>query len=420
MPLSDSRTGVLVGKRTDAMAKRQNIILITADAWRADFADTFDGRPLLPALDAVAGRTVRFDNYYANAPWTTPALISVFGGRTVDRHRTFYQWSAPPADTQGLAALFAAEGYHAPNLSYLNKLPNYENIGYGKDESPEDADESRLLSAIGATPEPFFLWFHYKWTHLPYWASAQHRAALGLVDSEIPQILRDSVGTGFVVPRHEWTLDAEAHREWTRRMYAAQVLQLNDWLSCVLASIDARGVADHTTLLLTSDHAEELLEHGHVGHASTAHHAVMYEELLRIPLFVVDPRITEAGRIGVRAQGHDMYPTVLSLAGLGTPAGTEGFDFSHAILDASARASSVPVDDRLFYFHAARKGSPTPREEAHQYIEAISDGRFKYVAEHYDKPRTFGFDLEVDPAELSPVESGLGEWAERLREFKER
>lgn len=72
-----------------------NLVLVTVDAWRADFVDSHAGVRLLPALDAVAHRVVRFDRAYAAAPWTSEALISVFTGLEPEEHGVRYRWSTP-------------------------------------------------------------------------------------------------------------------------------------------------------------------------------------------------------------------------------------------------------------------------------------------------------------------------------------
>src|SRR5205807_337283 len=98
-------------------------------------------------------------------------------------------------------------------------------------------------------------------------------------------------------------------------------------LSRVVEALGGDHLDERTTLVITSDHGEELLDHGHVGHASTAHMATLHEEVLRIPLLVIEGG--EGGgrlrprRVPTRVHGMDLFPTLLSLAGV-TPPRTEG------------------------------------------------------------------------------------------------
>ena len=393
------------------MTSRFNLVLLTIAAWRPDFVDEFEGVPLTPCLQPYAGRTVRFANAYANAPWTSPALLSVFTGRSSAHHGVHFEWSTPDPGTAALAANLRAAGWQTPNLSYLNRLDNYANLGYQQHAAPEPPtgpEDSVLLDAIAATPEPFFLWFHYKFVHLPYTASAAHQHAVGL--QNVPDRLRDSIGSQFVVPRHQFRLDP-ADRDLVRRMYASGVLRMNDWLMTILDALQTRDVMARTSLVLTSDHGEELLEHGHVGHASTAHHATLHEEVLRIPLMVIDPRIQAPRTLRRRVQGLDLYPTLHGLAGHPVNDGP-GVDLGPAIF---GHGEPDVTDDRWFYFRSAAKGCPTLPAEADQFIAGLSDGRRKYVVERYDVPAEYSFDLLADPGEQVRQPLPDGPLADRLR-----
>ncbi len=72
-----------------------NVVLLTIDAWRADFVDAWAGVRLVPALDRLGEHLVRYDRLYANGPWTSPALASVFTGHPPSAHGVVYEWSAP-------------------------------------------------------------------------------------------------------------------------------------------------------------------------------------------------------------------------------------------------------------------------------------------------------------------------------------
>lgn len=402
---------------------RRNLVLLTIDAWRADFVDEHAGVPLTPSLSSLASRTVRFDNAYAGGPWTSPALVSIFTGQSAARHGVHFEWSSPrpAADRPPLAALLRQAGFTVPNLCYLNRLENYANLGYDAASAPDyphgPADDllTPSLRALRGEGEPFFLWFHYKFVHLPYWASAPFRARLGIDEGAIPQRLRDSVCKGFVVPRDAHRLAPE-DRELVRRLYAAGVLEMDAWLGRVLEALREGGLDERTTLVVTSDHGEELLDHGHVGHASTAHHATLHEEVLRIPLLIVDARLEGRGRrLQARVHGMDLYQTLLRLAGVAAPqteGGTHGgADLTPLLFEEGPEAEGLAaaLDGRAFYFHSARMGCPTPRALATQSIEALSDGHHKLVSERYDVPRLLLYDLERDPREEFPSQrSGEG------------
>lgn len=390
---------------------KRHLLLLTIDAWRADFQDTFLGHPLVPALDRHQHRLARFSRFSANGPWTTPAMVSLLTGRDVLDHRTHYSWSAPPVGPS-LAGVLGEHGWRCPNLCYLTRVCNYANLGYSAADAPAPPtrDDPLLFDAIAhaAGGEPHLLWYHYKYVHLPYWAPDRYRAQFGV--EEVPQRLYDSVGTGFIVPREDFTLDP-ADRPTVQRMYAAVVREMSDWLDRVFDAVEATGEADRFTIVITADHGDEHLEHGHVGHASTAHHGRVYDELLRIPCIVIDPRLAPR-TIDARAEGRDLFPTLLGLMGAPIPA-TTAANFAPTLLDGRA----IDADpDRLFLTQSSRWGYRTPRAMDGQAVWSLSDGRVKYIRERYDQPWDAIFDLATDPGEQRPIRSGadLEGWRARL------
>ena len=78
-----------------AWGQQPNVILVTMDTTRADaigaYDDVFPGlliarEGVTPTLDAMAGRGVRFDRFYAHAPTTLNSHTSLFTGRDPHEH----------------------------------------------------------------------------------------------------------------------------------------------------------------------------------------------------------------------------------------------------------------------------------------------------------------------------------------------
>jgi arylsulfatase A-like enzyme len=189
---------------------------------------------------------------------------------------------------------------------------------------------------------------------------------------------------------------------------------MDDFLGRVLATLDQTGQREQTTIVLTADHGDELLEHGHVGHASTAHFATLYEELLRIPLLVIDPRIVGPRRSQARVQLQDLMPTLLSLAGGTCPQPLpDAVDLSPIVLDALAGSAATPErlpaglgPQRPLRFHSSRMGYQTLRRFDGQAVLGFSQGNTKYICERFDEERRLLFDLATDPQEQHPVTQG--------------
>lgn len=404
----------------------RNLLLLTIDAWRADFVDSFAGVPLCPTLQALAHQTLRFDQARTTGPWTSPGILSLLTGQDALSHGVWYEWSALPPGRLTLPDRLAQAGFRVPNLCYLNRVGNYQNLGYDPATAPgypSGPDDDLLLQALRQLADPtaqtgWFAWHHYKYVHLPYFPAPAYRQLFSVDDAALPARLRESVCKLFVVTRHEHHLLPE-DRDAVQRLYAANVRQMDDFLARVFATLDQTGQRDNTTVILTADHGDELLEHGHVGHASTAHHATLYEELLRIPLLIIDSRIARARRSQARVTLADLMPTLLSLAGVSTQGcPSDAVDLSPifaAAIDPQRPDTDLPLPpslstcvsaDRALRFHSSRMGYQTPRRCEGQSVLGFSQGDTKYIWERFDQERRLLFDLASDPHEQAPVQSG--------------
>lgn len=354
-----------------------NLLLLTIDAWRPDYVEEHAGVRLTPSLDALPW--VRCTNAYTTAPWTSPGMVSIFTGESATRHGVTHAWNTPRPGTPALCRTLRHRGFHVPNLSYLNALDNYSNLGFAREEAPAP-DDPVLFPALEATPEPFALWYHYRYLHLPYWADERFRRRLDVLD--VDPGIRDTVGSLHVVPRQSIPLQPD----WTetiRRLYAAGVLELDEFLQRTFETLARRGVLDRTTVVLTSDHGEELMEHGHVGHASTAHGATLFEEVLRVPLLI---SAAESRTETARVQTSDLYRTLTGDPDAG------GVDLLR---------ERIP-HDRVLTFHSSLRGFQTPRELEGQSVQGWSDGRRKVVVERFETLRALEYDLLADPEERNP------------------
>ena len=101
-----------------------NVLLIVMDTVRADHLSLYGyNRPTSPALEALAGRGIRFDQARATAPWTLPSHASIFTGRWP--HELDVDWQTPlgtrfPTLAEDLAAHGYATAGFAGNAQYCS------------------------------------------------------------------------------------------------------------------------------------------------------------------------------------------------------------------------------------------------------------------------------------------------------------
>jgi hypothetical protein len=104
----------------------------------------------------------------------------------------------------------------------------------------------------------------------------------------------------------------ETDGEYRRLYHFLQVL-VDAAIMRILDELDARGLADDTIVVFTSDHGDLLGAHG--GLMQKWHNA--FDEAIRVPLLVSGPDIDPgAGGVEIATSHVDLVPTLLGLAGV--------------------------------------------------------------------------------------------------------
>ena len=143
-------------------------------------------------------------------------------------------------------------------------------------------------------------------------------------------------------------------------------------VGALLAKLQQDGVADNTVTFFTSDHGIQHGEHGLGGKV------LLYEESLRVPMIVHDPRIPKENRGRVSEElvlSIDLAPTILELAKLQVDEEMQGMSLIPLM-------HQKTVDWRIdFFAENLFTGQNYPR------IEAVREQEFKYIRYFSKTPR---------------------------------
>lgn len=103
-----------------------------------------------------------------------------------------------------------------------------------------------------------------------------------------------------------------------RAAYFGMVALIDDAVARILAALEARGLSENTIIFFLSDHGELLGDHDLILKG-----AFHYQPLINVPLIARGPGI-ESGRVVRGPVGlMDLNPTILELAGVSIPDGTQ-------------------------------------------------------------------------------------------------
>jgi arylsulfatase A-like enzyme len=238
--------------------------------------------------------------------------------------------------------------------------------------APELTDQ--LCQWIGKAQRPFFIWAHYMDVHWPY-----HLEDSLTQPSQIAQAWRDVVhlhnanwnGAEITPEQGEHYVD----------LYEKAVAYTDTQLGRLLDYLAERGLDQKTIIILVSDHGEEFLEHGRWGHWEDN----LYDEILKVPLLIQVPGLTENIVNHDQVRTIDLMPTVLDLTDCPAPEGMKG-------------TSLAPL-----WNGGVRQPEPTIaisemwRDTWH--IIAVRTERYKYIWDNKRPQHPRLFDLDSDPGE---------------------
>lgn len=359
-------------ERPAAPAQAGPIIFIVVDTLRADRLPSYGYREgHTPHLDSFSHEALRFENAFSNASWTRPSFATLLTGSYPSRHATMGKSDSLPEALVTMPEALQAAGYAtsgivtnynvAPFFHFDQGFDHYTylepNFVLGADDTAAkllliqfarqtyEKVEEKLLGGTppgrayqdGATvnraaiaelerfarPEnasaPSFLFIAYMDPHDPYYAHPYGSAP------------------GYSRAAHQTpTLDEAPHLS---ALYDGEITYWDAQFGALMAELRRRHLYENATIIVTGDHGEEFGEHGGFWHGTT-----LYDEQVRVPLFVKLPFNQRGGQVRHEWVQHvDLMPTVLRLAGVPVPVGVQG----HDLFDRTVRRDEAFAEESL-------------------------------------------------------------------------
>ncbi|MCX6327188.1 MAG: sulfatase-like hydrolase/transferase, partial [Bacteroidia bacterium] len=163
--------------------------------------------------------------------------------------------------------------------------------------------------------------------------------------------------------------------------YYGMIEEIDTEFGRILSALETAGVADDTIVVFSSDHGDMIGSHGYKNKRWP------HEESTRVPLLIRYPKAIIPNTVISDPIGTpDMYPTIAGLAGVASPVGLDGLDFSGLVTG----KAYAPRDYVYMAMHYAYVPWPGWR--------AIRTGDYMY-ARVVDKPWLL-FDMKNDPLQM--------------------
>ena len=326
----------------------KNIALFCFDCLRADEFPLFWETLCAESDAANQMSSYQFDKHFSTSPWTYPASNSMLTGLYPQnhgavqsgsyRHSVREPWPNPALDSMPNGfSLLSQRGYYTIGISAiywaLNEYCDYstadciirsekQNLDY-KNAPADWVVETAKRRITDAEAKPWFLFCHLSDLHRPY-------------DLEIAKRFSD-VTDKFLPGVEAWGVEEELKNSDQPAEFKRQKLELYRGLVRYSATrlalffeyLESIDQLENTTVILTADHGEEFWEHWNIevlryncGYRSqkkwllgTGHGHTMFDELLHIPLLVINPPAKIPAHKTSSLTSHvDILPTLLEIA----------------------------------------------------------------------------------------------------------
>ena len=317
-----------------------NVVVLVVDTLRADRLSTYGySRQTSPHMDQLGREGVTFDAAVATSSWTLPTHASMLTGlaphvheaeRTVLRHSNItlaeamlargYRTAAASANGEwftrghGFGPGFVRfdDGFYSPLEVWMHTLYGrtlvrvvLQKLTHGESLPKRNATSvfQAAIDWIGNDQSrPFFLFLNVLEPHTPYdppqpwnarFSKAKHPGAIDInLNGRSAKLTPDQ-------------LEAE------QDAYDGEVAYVDDQIGSFLTALKAKGLEEHTVVILTGDHGESLGDHGLQLHTNA-----LYWELIHIPLIFRWPGHLPAGRrVATTISMASLPATVLDLLG---------------------------------------------------------------------------------------------------------
>jgi len=403
-------------------AEQPNIVFLLTDDQRFDFLGC-SGHPIVqtPSIDKLAQEGTRFEKMYVNTATCWISRTTMFTGLYLRGHR---YTGRKPLDkrwsSKSYPRLLKDNGYQ---VGYFGKnhvkfakgetakmYDHYKVIGrnpyFKKQKDGSLRHETELIGDFAEKfidglkgKNPFLLNLSFnaahaedndKKNHFPYPKATAHLyegMTMPLPKLNDPAIFKsqpDFMQKSMHNDRFKWRWDTPQKYQNNMRNYLRMISGIDNVIGRVIAKLKAKGLAENTIFIYAADNGY------YAGNRGFAGKWTHYDESLRVPLIVFDPRLKsnkgqKAQQIALNA---DIPATILEYANITRPQHYHGRSLKGIV------EGEQPQDwrqDYLCEFFSRHKTIPN--------WEGIHGKRYVY-ARYVDEKYEFLHDLGKDPDQL--------------------
>lgn len=430
---------VLTGCGDESSTSRgegKNVLLIVADALRADFLGCYGADAITsPNIDRLAREGILFEACRTVVPETLPSFVSLLSSRHPKDHGAFCNGMTPRVRCDFVSDVFQRAGYDTSffvsSFCLTPRFGTSQGFGFFDEqlEGEVDLPQNMLIRRAPAVSDAFLDWFraregersffavvHYFDPHFPYVPPGDvarrfvgEEVETGAVTYDDIKDAREALRGSKGVP------DREVER--LIAMYRAEISHMDSEIGRVLEALEKSGALENTIVIFTADHGETFWDHD----AYFSHGHEVYDSSTHIPLIAWAPGYLEAGRrSGLPLSNIDIAPTILGLVKREAPGDFHGADLSRAFFD-----GGVSRENDALFAEASAVAVAVPIEELRKHrpnlfnAKSIVEGPWKYIWTPHQANREELYNLADDREEKNNL-AGAPEYAARIEAMRSR
>ena len=445
---------------------RPNIVIILCDDTRPDHMSCYGyGRSTTPAIDRIAAEGALYENCISPAIWTLPSVACLFTGTYNSLNGVFRGHPFLDSQFATLAEMLGREGYQtlaASNIAWISRGTKFDrgfqrfHQNWQLIQSRSDVAWARRIGKVDpfkllASPvsllngvwgryfwkkrdygaarttdvverwirqavkeaRPFFLFVHYLEPHLRFNPPEPYRSRFFRDSGELSRAMSvNQDALAYAEGRVQMTEDDFA---MLSRLYDGEIAYTDHQVGRIAELLKNLRIEDTTALLITSDHGQNLGDHGLMSHRYC-----LYDTLLKVPLIARLPGMSDAGlRVNEQVQSVDIYPAIINMLGLERPSHLQGesllptdlksksreFAFAEYLASPSSMASTGLLEDQGMIAH----GVGMDRK-----MRAVRTLDFKLVKKYDLSEEDELYNIREDPGETRNILGVMPEEAARL------
>lgn len=388
-------------------SNQPNVLFISIDTLRADHMGLYGyQRDTTPNIDRLKDESLVFLDCFAPSPWTLPSHGSMLSGYTPMVHGATRSIYKVHDSVFLLSEVFKQYDYKTAGMVSVPYLSPGYGFSVGFDHYfflpffTGDLLTDMALKIMEAIQEPFFFFLHIFDPHWPYKPPDEHRIFGGHKKAEDRDDKMFFQFAKFIIEAPE-----EVKQDYIS-LYDAEIHFTDYQLNRIFELLQKRGLWDNTIIVITSDHGEELYDHGFWGHTF-----FLYQEALHVPLIIKPHKASgiEPKRISKLVGTIDIAPTILELAGFSFPKEIEG---KSLVCLMKGECEDSWVERYISYTSEAGCSRMALRDG---YLKYLQGGWCKFADVDLTRPDML-FDLKTDPLEKNDLSSSQVKILENMQQ----